>query len=103
MKSLFIAPNEGIYVIDLETRNDVHEMLGSFDIVDLGSDLMMAVNGLGIPILTPNHRATLLIASLFNVIIPIFGNALLFMNTDEDLDLKALPEWVQHAIAAPFN
>lgn len=104
MKSLFIAPNESVYIVEVETLNDVQKMMGNFDLVSLGDSLMMAVKNIGLPVgLPPNHRATLFITSLLDVVVPIHGNAIVFMETSEDLDLKALPDWVQHAIAAPFN
>jgi hypothetical protein len=104
MKSLFIEPNESVYIVDVETLNDVQNMLGNFDLVSLGDNLMMAVKDIGLPAGRPsNRRATLFIATLLDVVVPISGNAIVFMETSEDLDLKALPDWVQHAIAAPFN
>lgn len=104
MKSLFIEPNESVYIVDVETLNDVQKMLGNFDLVSLGDNLMMAVKDIGLPTGRPaNRRATLFIATLLDVVVPISGKAIVFMETSEDLDLKALPEWVQHAIAAPFN
>jgi hypothetical protein len=104
MKSLFIEPNESVYIVDVETLNDVQNMLGNFDLVSLGDNLMMAVKDIGLPNGRPsNRRATLFIATLLDVVVPISGNAIVFMETSEDLDLKALPDWVQHAIAAPFN
>lgn len=104
MKSLFIAPNESVYIVDLNNFNDVHGLIGAYDLVHLGDNLLIAVKDIGLPVgLPPNPRATLFIATLLNVVVPISGSALVFMGTKEDLDIKALPEWVQHAIAAPFN
>lgn len=104
MKSLFIAPNESVYVVDLENVNELPDLIGSFDIVSLGDNILMAVNDFGLPGgYKPNLRATLFVETMLNVLVPISGNAVVFMGTMEDLDLKALPEWVQHAVAAPFN
>lgn len=104
MKSLFIAPNESVYIVDLENVNELHGLIGSFDVVSLGDNILMAVNDFGLPGgHPPNPRATLFVATLLNILVPISGNAIVFMGTMEDLNLKALPEWVQHAIAAPYN
>jgi hypothetical protein len=104
MKSLFIAPNESVYVVDVEDFSDVHTLIGKFDVVSLGDNLLMAVNDFGLPGgLPPNPRATLFVATLIGVPVPISGSAIVFTGTKEDLNLKALPEWVQHAVAAPFN
>jgi hypothetical protein len=104
MKSLFIAPNESVYIIDVDNFNDVHGLIGKFDVVSLGDNLLMAVNDFGLPAgLPPNPRATLFVATVIGVAVPISGSAIVFMGTKQDLNLKALPEWVQHAVAAPFN
>jgi hypothetical protein len=104
MKSLLIAPDDGVHVIDLDSMKDVRSLIGNFDLVDLGDDLLMAIKNTGLMIgMPPNRRATLFVATMLNVIVPISGSTIVFMETSEDLNLKTLPDWVQHAIAAPFN
>lgn len=106
MKSLFIDPHDNVYVIDLDNMNDIRALIGNFDLVSLRDGLMMAVKDTGLTIgngMPPNQRAILFIATLLDVIVPISGSAIVFMETSGDLNLKALPDWVQHAIAAPFN
>lgn len=106
MKSLFIDPHDNVYVIDLDNLNDIRSLIGNFDVVNLCDGIMMAVKDTGLITgngMPPNQRAILFVATLMDVIVPISGSTVVFMETSEDLDLKALPEWVQHAIAAPFN
>lgn len=104
MKSLLIAPNDDVSVIDLDGLDGVIDLLRHFDLVNCGDNILMAVKGTGpLPNLAPNPRAILFVATMLNVFIPISGSAVVFTDTNEDLDLKSLPDWVQHAIAAPFN
>jgi hypothetical protein len=104
MKSLFFTPDDSVFVIDLGSMDDLHGLIGNFDLVGLGNNLLMAIKSTALPVgLIPNRRATLFLANMLDVFFPISGSAIVFMDTSEDLDLKTLPDWVQRAIAAPFN
>lgn len=104
MKSLLISPNDDVRVIDLDGLDGVIGMMRDFDLVNLGDGTLMAGNGIGLTTDLPqNRRAILFVASMIDVFIPISGSVIVFTDTNEDLDLKSLPQWVQQAIAAPFN